>query len=52
MTVLDNVESVHQRLMKDHDIDHTLKDLMVWREEETLATEIIANITAATGTSR
>src|SRR5215204_4753073 len=26
------------------DIDHSLKDLMVWREEETLATEIIANI--------
>src|SRR4051812_7746385 len=44
LTLLDNVESVHQRLMKDHDIDHTLKDLMVWREEETLATEIIANI--------
>jgi adenylate kinase len=49
MTVLDNVESVHQRLMKDHDIDHTLKDLMVWREEETLATEIIANITRGYG---
>src|SRR3712207_8684869 len=45
ITLLDNVESVHQRLMKDHDIDHSLKDLMVWREEETLATEIIANIT-------
>src|SRR4051794_29593459 len=44
LTVLDNIESVHQRLVKDHDIDHTLKDLMVWREEETLATEIIANI--------
>ena len=49
MTVLDNVESVHQRLMKDHDIDHTLKDLMVWREEETLATEILANITRGHG---
>src|SRR6476660_8749785 len=49
MTVLDNVESVHQRLTKDHDIDHTLKDLMVWREEETLATEIIANITRGYG---
>ena len=49
MTLLDNVESVHQRLMKDHDIDHTLKDLMVWREEETLATEIIANITRGYG---
>jgi hypothetical protein len=49
MTLLDNVESVHHRLVKDHDIDHTLKDLMVWREEETLATEIIANITKGYG---
>jgi adenylate kinase len=44
ITLLDNAESVHQRLNKDHDIDHTLKDVMVWREEENLATEIIANI--------
>lgn len=44
VTLLDNAESIHQRLMKDHDIDHTLKDIMVWREEENLATEIIANI--------
>src|SRR3954471_4849085 len=44
LSILDNVESVHQRLTRDHDIDHTLKDLMVWREEELLATEILANI--------
>src|SRR3954464_14560208 len=44
LTLLDNVESVHQRLVRDHDIDHTLKDIMVWREEEILATEILANI--------
>ncbi len=43
LTLLDNAESVHQRLNKDHDIDHTLKDIMVWREEELLATEILAN---------
>src|SRR4028119_2432642 len=49
LSVLDNIESVHQRLVKDHDIDHTLKDLMVWREEELLATEIIANITRGYG---
>src|ERR671912_2655788 len=49
MTMLDNVESVHQRLMRDHDIDHTLKDIMVWREEELLATEILANITKGYG---
>src|SRR5436190_13610402 len=44
ITLLDNAESVHQRLVRDHDIDHTLKDIMVWREEELLATEILANI--------
>ncbi len=49
LTLVDNVESVHHRLMKDHEIDHSLKDLMVWREEETLATEIIANITRGYG---
>jgi adenylate kinase len=49
ITMLDNAESVHQRLIRDHDIDHTLKDIMVWREEELLATEIIANITKGYG---
>jgi len=44
ITLLDNAESVHQRLVRDHDLDHSLKDIMVWREEELLATEIIANI--------
>ncbi len=44
ITLLDNAESVHQRLMREHDIDHTLKDIMVWREEEMLATEMLANI--------
>jgi len=44
ISLLDNAEAVHYRLNKDHDIDHTLKDIMMWREEETLATEIIANI--------
>jgi adenylate kinase len=49
ITLLDNAESVHQRLLKEHDIDHTLKDIMVWREEELLATEIIANIVKGYG---
>ena len=44
LTLVDNVDAVHQRLLRDHDIDHTLKDVMVWREEEVLATEILANI--------
>ncbi len=42
VTLLDNVETVHQRLMRDHNVDHSLKDLMVWREEEILATELMA----------
>jgi adenylate kinase len=44
LTILDNAESVHQRMNRDHDIDHSLKDIMVWREEELLATEMLANI--------
>ncbi|MBB48317.1 MAG: hypothetical protein CMJ33_07190 [Phycisphaerae bacterium] len=41
--LVDNVETVHQRLHDEHDIDATLKDCMVWREEEILATELLAN---------
>ncbi|MEM8736963.1 MAG: ATP-binding protein [Planctomycetota bacterium] len=40
--LLDNIEIVHARLHRDHTIDATLKDLMVWREEEIMATEIMA----------
>jgi adenylate kinase len=49
LTVLDNAENVHQRLIRDHVLDHSLKDIMVWREEELLATEIIANISSGYG---
>jgi len=42
VTVVDNVDAVHERLEREHDIDHTLKDLLVWREEEILATEVLA----------
>jgi len=40
--LVDNIEVVHQRLHAKHDIDATLKDCMVWREEEILATELMA----------
>lgn len=40
--LVDNIEVVHHRLHTEHDTDATLKDCMVWREEEILATEIIA----------
>jgi adenylate kinase len=40
--LLDNIEVVHARLHREHVIDATLKDLMVWREEEIMATELLA----------
>ncbi len=43
ITLVDNVDAVHERLMREHDVAHSLKDIMVWREEEILATEILAH---------
>lgn len=40
--LLDNIEAVYHRLHQEHVIDATLKDLMVWREEEIMATELLA----------
>ncbi|MFN0011052.1 MAG: ATP-binding protein [Phycisphaerales bacterium] len=40
--LVDNIEVVHHRLHKAHTIDATLKDCMVWREEEQLATELLS----------
>ncbi|MEK6675332.1 MAG: ATP-binding protein [Planctomycetota bacterium] len=40
--LVDNVEAIHHRLRSEHTLDATLKDLMVWREEEILATELLA----------
>lgn len=43
VTLVDNVDAVHERLSREHDVDHSLKDILVWREEEILATEVLAN---------
>ena len=43
--LVDNIEVVHHRLHAEHEIDATLKDCMVWREEEILATELLAQAT-------
>ena len=40
--LLDNIEVVHARLHEEHVSDATLKDLMVWREEEIMASELAA----------
>jgi len=38
--LIDGVTSLHSRLADEHSTVHTLKDLIVWREEEIIATEI------------
>lgn len=43
VTLVDNVDVVHERLLREHDVPHNLKDVLVWREEEILATEILAS---------
>jgi adenylate kinase len=40
--LVDNIEVIHNKLHRDYEIDATLKDCMVWREEEILATELLA----------
>jgi len=49
VVLVDNVDRVHQRLLRDGHPDHTLKDLMVWREEEILATELLSQIVRGHG---
>jgi len=49
VALVDNIDRVHYRLCRDGHGDHTLKDLMVWREEEVLATELLSQIVAGHG---
>jgi adenylate kinase len=39
--MVDSVETLHWRLSSEHPIGHTLKDLLVWREEEILGTGML-----------
>ena len=49
VTLLDNVDRVQRRLVRDGHVHHTLKDLMVWREEEMLATELMSQVVGGHG---
>ncbi len=49
ITLVDNVDAVHARLARDHDVRHTLKDILVWREEEIVVTEAMAEAVAGYG---
>lgn len=39
--IIDGVDALHVRLSEEHQINHTLKDILVWREEEVLGTEML-----------
>ena len=49
VVLVDNIDRVHHRLVRDGHTDQTLKDLMVWREEEILATELLSQIVRGHG---
>ncbi|MFQ5413027.1 MAG: hypothetical protein ACE5E6_01075 [Phycisphaerae bacterium] len=49
VTLVDNVDAVHERLDREHEIRHTLKDILVWREEEIVVTEAMAEAVAGYG---
>lgn len=42
ITLVDNVDAIHERLEREHETRHTLKDILVWREEEMVVTEAMA----------
>ena len=39
--LIDGVVALHQRLLDEHYVEHSLKDLIVWREEEIIGTEML-----------
>jgi adenylate kinase len=43
INLIDGITSLHQRLSDEHSVEHGLKDLIVWREEELIATEMLRN---------
>ena len=47
--LVDNIDAVHFRLLRDGHTNHRLKDLIVWREEEVLATELVSQIVRGHG---
>jgi adenylate kinase len=49
VVLVDHIDRVHYRLTRDGHTDHSLKDLMVWREEEVLATELLSQIVRGHG---
>jgi adenylate kinase len=49
IVLVDGIESIYARLQRAGHRQHDLKDLMVWREEEILATELLSRIVSGHG---
>ncbi|TFG47617.1 MAG: hypothetical protein E4H40_06155, partial [Candidatus Brocadiia bacterium] len=43
INLIDGITSLHRRLSREHSTEHSLKDLIVWREEELICTEMLRN---------
>ena len=43
INLIDSVSALHSRLLSEHSVEHSLKDLIVWREEELICTEMLCN---------
>lgn len=41
INMIDGIAALNSRLLSEHSIEHTLKDLIVWREEEIICTEML-----------
>jgi adenylate kinase len=41
INLIDGVTALHHRLEREHETRHSLKDLIVWREEEIIGTEML-----------
>jgi len=39
--LIDGIVALHARLTNEHSVEHSLKDLIVWREEEIISTEML-----------
>jgi len=41
INIIDGIVALHTRLTSEHNVVHSLKDLIVWREEEIIGTEML-----------
>lgn len=49
IVLLDDIDQIHKAIRNLGHTNHTLKDLMIWREEEVLTTELLSHIVRGHG---